>query len=186
MVTRIYTRTGDHGETSLFRGGRVRKDNPRVEAYGTVDELNAALGVAHGQAGSVAPIASKLPFIQAQLLELGAELATPPGVTPRPAGLSEDDVTILEKLIDEADAELPPLRTFVLPAGVPLATTLHLARTICRRAERRVVALCELEPETAALSVKLLNRLSDLLFVWARLANHRAGCAEQPWRPRTA
>jgi len=181
---RIYTRTGDGGETGLFGGGRVPKDHPRVEAYGAVDELNAALGVARaaGLPGHLEPLAAR---IQEELFVLGADLATPPKSAAR-AGrvvrLREDAAAALEPEIDRCEAELPPLQTFVLPGGGPAGAALHLARTVCRRAERRVVGLVR-AGEAGPAPLVYLNRLADLLFVMARLASKRAGHAETPWRP---
>ena len=178
---KIYTRTGDDGSTGLLGPGRVRKNDPRVEAYGSVDELNAVLGVARSlDAGGW--LAAELAAIQTRLFSLGAELAA---TTTAPlAGLErigDADVTALEAIIDRLEKELPPLRSFILPAGHVLAAHLHLARTVCRRAERRVVALAESAPVEPRL-VHYLNRLADLLFVMARWCNHRAGVPETEWR----
>jgi cob(I)alamin adenosyltransferase len=178
----IYTKTGDSGETSLFGGGRVPKDHPRVAAYGDVDELNAAIGLA---AASEPPAdGALLQQIQRDLLSIGSILATPaPERVARAlakADFGEDRVTRLEQAIDGLSEELPALATFVLPAGVARAAALHVARTVCRRAERSVVALARMESVPEALTA-YLNRLSDLLFMLARAANHRAGRAEQPW-----
>jgi cob(I)alamin adenosyltransferase len=182
---KIYTRTGDSGETGLFGGGRVGKDDARVEAYGAVDELNAVLGWIRSQGANEA-IADRLGILQADLFVLGSHLASPPappgrrrpGLPPLP----ETRVGEMERWIDEAEAELEPLRSFVLPAGEPSATALHLARTVCRRAERRVVALARSQAVEPGIVV-YLNRLSDLLFMLARLANHRAGVPDVPWQP---
>lgn len=184
MSTRIYTRTGDEGETGLFRGGRVAKDNVRVETYGTVDELNAALGLVLAQEPQ-AQIARPLQQIQSLLFELGAELATPPGEVAPPGRVNAADVKLLERAIDEAESKLPPLATFILPSGTPVAAGLHLARAICRRAERQVVTLRRTEPSTSKTPLVFLNRLSDLLFVLARLANHIAGAGDVAWSART-
>jgi cob(I)alamin adenosyltransferase len=178
---KIYTRTGDDGTTGLLGPGRVLKNDPRVEAYGSVDELNAVLGVVRSlDAG--AWLAAELATIQTRLFSLGAELAA---TIPAPlAGLErigDADVTALEAIIDRLEKDLPPLRNFILPAGHVLAAHLHLARTVCRRAERRVVALAESVPVEPRL-VHYLNRLADLLFVMARWCNHRAGVAETEWR----
>jgi cob(I)alamin adenosyltransferase len=185
-MTRIYTRTGDKGETALFGGGRVHKSHPRVEAYGDVDELNAAIGVALS-ALTDEELRQKLGTVQGDLFALGAHLATPraEGERPRPwiPELPEGRATEFERWIDAADTELPELRAFILPAGAPGAAALHLARTICRRAERRVIALDALEAVEPAIIV-YLNRLSDLLFQFARLANHRAGVEDVLWAPR--
>ena len=185
MATRIYTKTGDAGETGLFGGVRVSKDNLRVEVYGTVDELNAVLGLARAQ-GAPAEIERVLEPLQNKLFELGAELATPPGRAKQPSKITDADVQWLEREIDAADEPLPSLKSFVLPGGTQTAATLHVARNVCRRAERRCVALRHLEPDTAALTVTFLNRLSDLLFVLARRANHAAGVADVLWAPRAA
>jgi cob(I)alamin adenosyltransferase len=189
MTMRIYTRTGDAGETGLFGGGRVSKADPRVEAYGSVDEANAAIGVALAAAGA-APVRERLARLQPDLFAIGAHLATPaprdgrkaPSLPPLPLGR----IAEMEAWIDEAEAELPPLRAFIMPGGCPAGAALHLARTVCRRAERRVLAFvggCEpaMQPDPAI--VRYLNRLSDLLFVLARLVNQRAGEQESEWVP---
>lgn len=180
---RIYTKTGDQGETGLFGGGRVAKDHPRVAAYGEVDELNAAIGLAR-VTEPAGMFDAELGGIQRDLFGLGGQLASPdPGqvrAALAKAELNESRVRSFEAAMDAAEQELPPLRAFVLPGGTPKAAALHLARTICRRAERRVVALSRTEP-VPPLFLVYLNRLSDYLFVLARLANHRAGQAEVPW-----
>ena len=180
---KIYTKTGDAGETGLFGGGRVPKDHVRVQAYGDVDELNSALGVVR----ATAPTAFFDPLfesIQRDLFALGGHLATPHPEKVRKAlekaELSEARVALFEKTMDEADTELPALKAFVLPAGTPKAAALHLARTICRRAERSVVTLAHAE-EVPDLFLTYLNRLSDLLFTLARLANHREGKGDVTW-----
>jgi cob(I)alamin adenosyltransferase len=180
---RIYTKTGDSGQTGLFGGGRVAKDHTRVEAYGEVDELNSAIGVAR----SAAPAElfdAELEAVQRDLFALGGHLATPDPSKVRAAlekaDLSAERVAAFERAMDAAEEELPPLRAFVLPAGTPKAATLHLARTICRRAERSVVRLAR-ESEVPELFLVYLNRLSDYLFTLARLANHRAGRGEVTW-----
>jgi cob(I)alamin adenosyltransferase len=180
---KIYTRTGDRGETGLFGGGRVPKNDPRVAAYGEVDELNSALGVA--RAALPAPLFDvELEAIQRDLFALGGHLATPDPEKVRKAlekaRLSPGRILDFERAIDAADQELPPLRAFVLPAGTPKAAALHLARTVCRRAERGVVALAH-EAEIPELFLVYLNRLSDYLFTLARLANHRAGVGDVTW-----
>jgi cob(I)alamin adenosyltransferase len=182
---KIYTRTGDRGETGLFGGGRVPKCAPRVEAYGCVDELNSLLGLvrARPEAGFLDGTLARL---QEELFRVGAVLATAEGhESSLPAGLRPGRAAArwLERAIDRAEAELPPLTAFVLPGGSPLAASLHVARTACRRAERAVVALSALERVPPAL-LSYLNRASDLLFVLARLANHRAGEPETLWQPR--
>jgi len=184
---RIYTRTGDGGETGLFGGGRVPKSHPRVEAFGDVDELNAALGWALTQTPDTT-IRTRLAMLQADLFTIGAHLATPParGSRPVPAlpSLPAGRVAEMEQWINDADRTLEPLRAFILPGGSPGGAALHLARTICRRAERRVVALAATET-IEPLIVTLLNRLSDYLFTAARLENHRAGVPEQRWTTHT-
>ena len=182
---KIYTKTGDDGETGLFGGARVSKASARVEAYGTVDELNAVLGMARAS-GADEELDLLLGAIQSDLFTLGAELATVPG---KEAALGIPlldgrDVARLEAAIDVSEAALPPLKNFVLPAGTPTAAALHLARTVCRRAERAVVALPEGEGARAELRV-YLNRLSDLLFSLARHTNLRAGVDDVPWSQRT-
>ncbi len=181
---KIYTKTGDAGETGLFGGPRVAKDDARVEAYGAVDELNAALGVARARGGD-AEIDELLAVVQDQLFTIGAELATPPGASARSAvpPVAPAWTSALEAAIDRFEADLSPLRHFVLPGGSALAAELHMARAICRRAERRVVALHH-QDQVSAEVLSLLNRLSDFLFVAARVANLRAKVAEITWDPR--
>ena len=178
---KIYTKGGDGGLTGLGDGSRVGKDHARVAAYGDVDELNAALGVAAAHATDTA-VLELLTAVQRDLFAVGAQLADPrPGGAARAkAALAPDRVASLEAAIDVRDARLPPLASFVLPAGAPAAAFLHAARTVCRRAERAVVALGRAEPVDPAI-VAYLNRLSDLLFVLARDANHAAGRAEAKW-----
>ena len=183
MTLRIYTRTGDEGDTGLFGGGRVDKHHPRVEAYGDVDELNAVLGMAR----AVEPmprIDEVLVPIQRDLFAIGALLATPDREKMaqhlEKARIDEARIRDLERAIDDADAELEPLRSFILPGGSPKAAALHVARTVCRRAERHVVRL-QRDVELPPLAVIYLNRLSDLLFTLARLANRRAGTGEVTW-----
>ena len=178
-MPKIYTRTGDRGETGLLGGGRVPKDDPRVEAYGTVDEANSVLGllVVHldPEMGAV------IHTIQRTLFDVGAELATPgPG---RVGAVTAEQVASLEALIDRWEEELTPLRQFILPGGGAPAAICHLARAVVRRAERRTVALAhsaEINPEI----LRYLNRLSDCLFVLARVLNHRRGIADVPWEGR--
>ncbi|PYP42296.1 MAG: cob(I)yrinic acid a,c-diamide adenosyltransferase [Gemmatimonadetes bacterium] len=180
---RIYTRTGDTGQTGLFGGGRVAKDHVRVAAYGEVDELNSAIGVARS-AAPAERFDAELEAIQRDLFALGGHLATPDPAKVRAAlekaELSPERVAAFERAIDAADQELPPLRAFILPAGDAKAAALHLARTVCRRAERGVVRLAR-ESEVPELFLVYLNRLSDYLFTLARLANHRAGRSEVTW-----
>jgi cob(I)alamin adenosyltransferase len=176
---KIYTKGGDKGETSLFDGTRVSKGDPRVDAYGHVDELNATLGLARA-AGIDSRLSGWLAHIQRDLFALGARLADPAErIADRvtKASLTSADVERLEGWIDEADAELPPLRHFVLPGGSTAGATLHLARTVCRRAERHMVLLGTVDPDLVA----YINRLSDLLFVLARLVNARTGAGEAEW-----
>jgi cob(I)alamin adenosyltransferase len=184
---KIYTRRGDGGETSLLGGRRVDKGHARVEAMGDVDELNAALGVAITVAGD-ALVKRRLESIQHDLFALGAELASPRGESDerRPAtpGLPTGRTAELEAWIDETEEQLTPLTAFVLPGGVPSAAALHLARTVCRRAERSVVRLSEegsVDPDL----LRYLNRLSDLLFVLARNENRLAGAADVEWAKRS-
>ena len=178
---KIYTKTGDAGETGLFGGTRVPKADARVAAYGEVDELGAWLGLVRAE-GVAGPLAGMLERVQRDLFALGARLADPArriaGRVTK-AAVSADDVARLEGWIDELDAALPPLKRFILAGGTPAGARLHLARTVCRRAERRIAALGQdaVEPELLA----YVNRLSDLLFVMARAANARAGAAEQEW-----
>ena len=180
---KIYTRTGDDGSTGLLGPGRVPKSAPRIEAYGSVDELNAVLGTVrvldHDRW-----LDADLTLIQASLFTLGASLAAvAEGARKGLDRLGPADIAQLEQWIDRLDATLPALTTFILPGGTPLAVQLHLARTVCRRAERRVVALPAQEAVDPD-SVRYLNRLADLLFVMARAANHRAGVADTPWQAR--
>lgn len=181
---KLYTKTGDDGTTGLFGGERVSKNHPRVTAYGEVDELNAAIGVVLANVGREPPevdraFVQRLTEMQGDLFVLGAELAT-----PNPRGsvptIRASDVERIERWIDEAVAPVPPLRTFILPGGTALAAHLHLARTVCRRAERAVVGLAG-ETKLDANVIVYLNRAGDLLFAWARWINHRAGQAETPW-----
>jgi cob(I)alamin adenosyltransferase len=180
---KLYTKTGDDGTTGLFGGGRVPKASTRVEAYGTVDETNAFLGVAR-TTGLPPAIDAVLAPIQEDLFTLGAELACVPGKESKLSMtlIGEADIARLERAIDEADAACPPLKSFVLPGGSPQAAALHVARTVCRRAERAVLAL---EDAPARGDVVIyLNRLSDLLFALARWANVLAAVPDVPWKPR--
>ncbi len=181
---RIYTKTGDAGETGLFGGGRVGKDHPRVEAYGDVDELNAVIGMARS-IEMMPRIDEVLAPVQRDLFSLGALLATPDldkmHQHLEKARIDNGRIEELERAIDAGEEELEPLRAFILPGGTPKSAALHVARTVCRRAERRVIALGAHGIEIPLLVVKYLNRLSDLLFVLARVANRRAGAAEATW-----
>lgn len=183
---KIYTKTGDKGDTGLFGGARVSKSSQRVAAYGDVDELNSVLGVV-GAHTSDADGIEQLRQIQGELFVLGAELAKNPNkeVDLGMPLLADSDIERLEKLIDALDAALPALKTFILPGGSASAAFLHLARTTCRRAERAVVQLAQAEPVRAEL-VRYLNRLSDLLFTMARADNARAGVPDVPWVGRTS
>jgi cob(I)alamin adenosyltransferase len=181
---KIYTKTGDEGETGLFGGTRVSKASRRVSSYGEVDELNTVLGLAR-----LHPIDDDydrlLARVQSELFNLGAELAARPGKDVGVPLVDAVSVSALEQGIDAAEAELPALATFILPGGSPGAAHLHHARTVCRRAERGLVALAA-EDEVRPVLLVYLNRLSDLLFVLARLANHRAGVADVAWVGRKA
>jgi len=183
---KIYTRTGDAGETGLYGGQRVAKDSVRVESYGAVDEANAALGVAASYLRDNT-LRDLVAHLQSDLFVVGADLATPiqreeqagKSIVPR---ITEEQVTALEPWIDTYEAELEPLRNFILPGGDIASAHLHLARTILRRAERRTVTLLHAEPEnTNPTVVAYLNRLADFLFVLARVANQRAGVPDVPW-----
>jgi cob(I)alamin adenosyltransferase len=180
---KIYTKTGDQGSTGLFGGGRVSKDDIRVEAYGDVDELNAVIGMARS-VEMMPRIDEVLVPIQRDLFAIGALLATPDREKMaqhlEKARIDEGRIGELERAIDDGEAELEPLRAFILPGGTPKAAALHVARTVCRRAERHVVRL-QREVELPALAVIYLNRLSDLLFTLARVANRRAGAGEVTW-----
>ncbi len=181
---KIYTRTGDGGETGLFGGARVEKDDARVEAYGTVDELNSCVGVARALGVSAQTDASLL-RIQDDLFTVGAELACVPGQEEklRMALVAAADIQRLEGWIDQSEAPLEPLKNFVLPGGSPSAAELHRARTVCRRAERRTLTAGRSSPIRPEVVI-YLNRLSDLLFVLARYENHSASIADIPWRAR--
>jgi cob(I)alamin adenosyltransferase len=177
---KIYTRTGDAGETSLFDGTRVSKHDPRVDAYGEVDETNAWLGLARA-AGLDPALDAEIVHLQRDLFALGAQLADPAdklAARVTKAVLTDADVLRLEDLIDRLESELPPLRRFILAGGTPAGAALHVARTVCRRAERRIVAL---DPPADLVLIRYINRLSDLLFVLARVANHRGGSHETEW-----
>lgn len=179
----IATKTGDDGTTGLFGGGRVAKDHPRVAAYGAVDELNASLGVIRAEPPPP-DMDAVFARVQSELFDLGAELATPRDGNPfadkvPPFGDSATDG--LDRDLSIFEPSLPPLKAFVLPGGTRLASLLHVARTVCRRAERDVVALAHVEPVPDAARI-YLNRLSDLLFILARTANARTGTPEPEWR----
>lgn len=192
-LNRIYTKRGDAGETSLAGGQRVAKDSARIQAYGAVDELNAFAGLANvscteqaGQHPRMGLLADIVRRVQHELFNLGSILATrPEDVHPAQARITGAEVEQLEREIDAMNEDLPPLRSFVLPGGTRLNAELHLARTICRRAERLLVALSreeEVPPET----IQYLNRLSDAIFVWSRWANHVLRVPEALWDPNRA
>jgi len=183
-ITKVYTRTGDDGRTGLGGGQRVDKDSPRIEAYGTVDELNSQIGVALAS-GLCQPLAEAVGLIQNDLFHLGSDLCTlEPDKQRRPVPrIEERHVAALEKVIDRLSEELPPLENFVLPGGCPGAAQLHVARTVCRRAERLVVALARRE-SVGAQTVPYLNRLSDALFVMARYENRKQGVPDILWDSR--
>jgi cob(I)alamin adenosyltransferase len=177
---KIYTRVGDDGSTSLLGPGRVPKSAPRVEAYGAIDELNASLGVARAL-DDQGWLTEALGPIQSQLFNLGAELATTtPVMMAELQRVGDEDVLAIERWIDRLETELSPLTSFILPGGTPLGAQLHLSRTVCRRAERRMVGLSEAESIEPRL-IRYVNRLSDLLFVMARWCNRKGGVAETQW-----
>ena len=183
---KIYTKTGDDGTTGLLGGSRVRKSEARIDCYGTVDELNAYVGWCAAVASDRDPrdLLDALRAVQADLFVIGAHLAVADGAAP-PSSLPTLDESIIARLemqIDAAVAQLPALRTFVLPGGSELASRLHIARTVCRRAERLLVQFAQDRPVSPTI-LTYLNRLSDWLFVQARFANHRAGVQDIPWKP---
>lgn len=180
MAFKIYTKTGDSGETSLFGGARLSKAHLRIEAYGTVDELNAHLGFVRDQCEE-ASVRSQLLQIQELLFVIGAQLASDPAKKLHLPGLAEADVAHLEEWIDGMEKQLAPLQHFILPGGHPVVSATHIARCVCRRAERLVVALDQNQPVDARVLV-FLNRLSDYLFVLARYLAYHKGVAEIPWR----
>lgn len=185
---KIYTRTGDSGQTSLVGGRRIQKSAPRLDAYGTVDELNSHLGLLLSIAGQQSTLTDSdrhtLVGIQNRLFDLGAYLATDPadlpdGAATPPRGLAASDSTALERAIDLLDSELPPLQTFILPGGTAEAAQANVCRTVCRRAERHIVALEGIHPTAST----FVNRLSDYLFALGRALNARANVADTPWEP---
>jgi cob(I)alamin adenosyltransferase len=192
-LNRIYTRRGDTGETSLVGGQRVLKDDLRIDGYGTVDELNAVVGAARVTTEELATrferlqkLAAILKRVQHELFNLGSILATlPEDVHPKQPRVTQADVVQLETEIDEANEELEPLRSFVLPGGSRLDAELHLSRTVCRRAERLLVKLGR-EQSVPQEAIQYLNRLSDALFVWSRWVNHVIGAKEMLWEPNRA
>ncbi|MBX7190601.1 MAG: cob(I)yrinic acid a,c-diamide adenosyltransferase [Sandaracinaceae bacterium] len=182
---KIYTKTGDHGETGLFGGERVSKASSRVDTYGEIDELNSVLGVVRTSSLGPSPAGDDgfdvlLATIQSRLFDLGAELANAKGKDLGIPLIDDADVETMERAIDAAELEVEPQKTFILPGGTRMAADLHVARCVCRRAERRLVALMQ-ETEVRPVLVRYLNRLSDLLFTLARLANHRANVKDVPW-----
>jgi cob(I)alamin adenosyltransferase len=192
-INRVYTRQGDAGETALAGGQRVLKDGLRISAYGAVDELNSFVGVARATIAEMAPDAPRVAAlgeillrVQHELFNLGSILATlPEDVHPKQARVTDADVAQLEREMDDMGAELASLRSFVLPGGCRLNAELHVCRTVCRRAERELVALARQESIPTE-TVRYLNRLSDALFVWSRWASHVAGAPEILWEPNRA
>lgn len=192
-LTRIYTRTGDNGTTGLVGGSRVKKNDLRIESYGTLDELSSIIGVARSGLRShlenderIARLDAWLAWTQDVLFNLGAELATP--AEKRWEGMPlvhEDDAKELERAIDEAQKDLEPLANFIHPGGSQPGAVLHVARTVCRRGERIMVTLRDQSPEISAEAIRYVNRLSDALFVWARWINHRLGIGEHLWQANT-
>jgi len=181
---KIYTKSGDAGQTGLFAGPRVSKNHPRIEAYGTVDELNAAIGLTR----SFAPLAGLdqlLEMIQHDLFAVGAELATPQPQAHGTALIDDTVIAALEAAIDDNQAKLSPLTQFILPTGTRVAASLHVARGVCRRAERCFVTLQMSEPDISLVTLRYLNRLSDLLFVLARVANAEADVPDTGWQKPT-
>lgn len=179
---KIYTRAGDDGLTGLYGGGRLPKCDIRISAYGSVDELNAHLGVC--RAAALPPdVDELLGRLQNDMFSLGAELSSPRGATPSNLCVDEADVTRLEQAIDRFEVNLPPLKTFILPGGTPASAALHVARAVCRRAEREVVALSQ-TAEVRSTVLQYLNRAGDLLFVLARHANYAAGQSDVPWEKK--
>ncbi len=183
---KIYTRTGDAGDTGLFGGPRVSKDDVRIEAYGTVDELNASLGCVRsfGASSGIDPeLDRQLAQIQGELFSIGAELATPEPAKHSLQVIGDSQIGGIESWIDGHEQKLQPLRVFILPGGTHVASLLHVSRAICRRAERRVVTLGSQEGvQISDAVVVYLNRLSDYLFVVSRVANHQAGIPDVPWQ----
>ena len=185
-INRVYTRRGDSGLTSLAGGQRIPKDDPRIEAYGTVDELNSFIGLARESARELPELNAILRRVQHELFNLGSILATlPEDMHPHQARITDAESAQLEREIDRMNEGLPKLRSFVLPGGSRLNAELHVCRTVCRRAERICVSLAAVTAVDSAI-VKYLNRLSDALFVWSRWASHRTGAPETLWEPNQA
>ena len=182
LIMKIYTKTGDDGSTGLFGGPRVAKDDLRIESYGTVDELNSLIGIVHSKT-SCEQIEQILNEIRRDLFSVGATLASPDPEKMGTQLITQENISAIEKSIDQLETKLPPLTSFILPGGSETAAFLHQARTVCRRAERRVVTLAGSVPISDSL-IKYLNRLSDLLFVLARFANHEAGIPDIPWQKK--
>jgi cob(I)alamin adenosyltransferase len=190
-ITKVYTRGGDKGQTSLVGGARVRKDHVRIETYGTIDELNAIVGLVRAfsersgaPVGAIASLEAKLRRVQNDLFDVGTDLATP--ASARWEGMhrvGDDEVTRVEEWIDEMNEDLPALEEFILPGGGPVGAFFHQARTVCRRAERRVLALMETEQDVGDGPMRYLNRLSDWLFVAGRWAAAALGESETYWEP---
>lgn len=188
--TRIYTRAGDDGTTGLIGGDRIKKSALRIEAYGTVDELSSAIGAARASLRecashreSIEPLDAWLAWTQDMLFNLGCRLATPPGGSQAGPAIKSHDVTALERAIDAAQSQLPALSNFIHPGGSVPGAQLHVARTICRRAERLVVALADRDEATPPDDIRFLNRLSDALFTWARWINQTLEVPEHLWSP---
>lgn len=187
-LNRIYTRTGDKGETRLVGGQKIAKDDLRIDCYGTVDELNAFVGAARviAEQARLQEFAATLKRVQHELFNLGSILATlPEDVHPKQPRITASEIAKLEQEIDAANEQLSPLRSFVLPGGSRLDAELHICRTICRRAERLLVALAR-EQQVPSEAIQYLNRLSDALFIWSRWVNHALGAAESLWEPNAA
>ncbi len=185
-INRVYTRRGDAGETSLAGGQRIAKNGLRIEAYGTIDELNSFIGLARESASELPELGVILRRVQHELFNLGSILATlPEDVHPKQARITAAESTQLEREIDRMNEGLPVLRSFVLPGGSRLNAELHICRTICRRAERTCVSLAAAETIDGEI-LKYLNRLSDALFVWSRWASHQLGIPETLWEPNEA
>ncbi|TXB63754.1 cob(I)yrinic acid a,c-diamide adenosyltransferase [Phaeodactylibacter luteus] len=182
MAFRIYTKTGDQGETSLFGGKRLLKSHLRIEAYGTVDELNSYIGLARDHI-SEPGLRDELKYIQDRLFSLGANLASDPDKPMSVPDIKPEDILSLEAAMDRIDEHLPTLKNFILPGGHPAVSTCHIARCVCRRAERLCVALAQ-ESRVAPILIQYLNRLSDYLFLLARFVAHAKGVEEVAWAPR--
>jgi cob(I)alamin adenosyltransferase len=183
MAFKIYTKTGDQGETGLFGGARVAKSHLRVEAYGTLDELNSFVGWLRDSLTNAEEVDVVLEQVQHRLFTIGSNLAADPDKHPPVPDLELGDVTLLESSIDAMDAALPPLKNFILPGGHPTVSLCHVCRTVCRRAERLVVAVHHVTP-LAPIILHYLNRLSDYFFVLGRHLGHQLGAQEVVWKPR--